>query len=397
MHRNIWIAYVLTFLRNSWFWMGIWVFYYLKFTNYAGIGLIETIMIIAVTSGEIPTGVIADFFGKKNTLTIAFSLQTIAMIFLSFTPSLLGLLIGILILGIGGAFYSGTIDALIYDSLIQLEDEKKFDKIISKVTGISLIAPAICGIFGGYLYTIKPNIPYILNALCYAIGIICTLFLIEPKIKERTHVSLTSFFQQTKNGFNELFKSTKVIEQTLLLVATGAISVICLQMLNDFLGVEFGFKPTQLAIYWSFLYILCAGISYITPYFTRFMSYKTIAIVVGIIISGSLIVSPFLGVGAIILGGLSIGVRALAQTIYENVSSVLINQNTQSQYRTTTLSTFNLLKNIPYVLSAFSIGFLADKITSIRLACVLGVVLLSIIILQIVFYSRKKVVAIEPA
>lgn len=44
-NRNIYLSYLLAFCKNSWFWLGIWVFYYLRFTNYAGIGLIETIMI----------------------------------------------------------------------------------------------------------------------------------------------------------------------------------------------------------------------------------------------------------------------------------------------------------------------------------------------------------------
>lgn len=65
IHKNIAIAYLLTFCKNSWFWLGIWVFYYLQFTNYAGIGIIETVLIITMTLTEIPTGAIADLFGKQ--------------------------------------------------------------------------------------------------------------------------------------------------------------------------------------------------------------------------------------------------------------------------------------------------------------------------------------------
>ena len=49
VHKNIAISYILTFCKNSWFWLGIWVFYYLRFTNYAGIGIIETLLIVTIT------------------------------------------------------------------------------------------------------------------------------------------------------------------------------------------------------------------------------------------------------------------------------------------------------------------------------------------------------------
>ena len=70
--KNIKLVYILSFLRTSYFWGGIWVLYYLSFTNYAGIGLLESIMIIGSVVTEIPTGAIADLLGKKKTLLFSF-------------------------------------------------------------------------------------------------------------------------------------------------------------------------------------------------------------------------------------------------------------------------------------------------------------------------------------
>jgi hypothetical protein len=44
------------------------------------------------------------------------------------------------------------------------------------------------------------------------------------------------------------------------------------------------------------------------------------------------------------------------------VSSVTINNSTESRYRATTLSTFNMIKNIPHVFSAYFVGLLAIAI-----------------------------------
>lgn len=388
MERNVKIAYVLTFLRNSWFWMGIWVFYYLRFTDYAGIGLIETSLIIAMTLSEVPTGVVADLFGKKFTLTIAFILQSIGMGMLAFAHDVSWIVAGVFIAGIGGAFYSGTLDALVYDSLKESGKEHTFDKVIGKLTGISLMGPAIAGVIGGFLYYIQPNIPFILQTVCYVIAIPMTFFLTEPHI-EKTGASIKGFVMQTTLGMRELFKNQFLVEQTILLVGTGAIGVICYEMLNDILAVEFGFKPASLAIVWSVLYVICALISQFTDKLRKYISYEKMTIVLGILVGLTLIVSP---IGGLIVGGLSIALRAFFQTVYMNASSILVNKQIDSKYRTTTLSSFNLLKNIPYVLTAYFLGGFADKFTAGRLAFLLGIALILFIIPQIFLYNKRKLV-----
>lgn len=119
MKNNITIAYVLTFAKNTWFWLGIWIFYYLRFTNYAGIGLIETVLIVTTTLTEIPTGAVADLLGKKKTLVIAFLLEAAGAYMMAFAPNYNIVLWSVFVMCVGGAFYSGTLDALVFDSLKQ--------------------------------------------------------------------------------------------------------------------------------------------------------------------------------------------------------------------------------------------------------------------------------------
>lgn len=387
MNRNITIAYFLSFLKHSYFWLGVWVFYYLLFTNYAGIGLIETGLIVAMTVGEIPTGAVADLFGKKATLIVSFILHIIGMSMVAFALNFYWLFIGIIIAGVGVSFYSGTIDALIYDSLKQLGQQDRYDKVISRYTSISLIGPAICSVIGGFLYVMKPNYPFIAQVMCFIVALILTFFIQEPKIKDAVSFSFENFLKQTRSGFHQLFKDNFVIEQTILLLSTGGIIVICDEMLNSFLGVEFKFSPSQLAILWAAIYLVAAVASHYTPYLKKLTSYKNVAVLVGILIAVSLMVSPVLGM---ILGGLTLVLRSSLQAVYGNVSSVLINETTESQYRATTLSTFNLMKNIPYVASAFFIGSLADHFSAINIAFFLGMILLVLIAFQAGIYMNKK-------
>ena len=144
--RNVLLSYLLAFSKTTWFWLGIWIFYYLRFTDYAGIGLIETVLIVTITLAEIPTGAIADLIGKKKTLILAFLLETVGGFMMAATPNFPILLLSVFVMCVGGAFYSGTLDALVFDSLKEEGQEGTFAKKIANINTISLLSPAICGV-----------------------------------------------------------------------------------------------------------------------------------------------------------------------------------------------------------------------------------------------------------
>ena len=83
------------------------------------------------------------------------------------------------------------------------------------------------------------------------------------------------------------------------------------------------------------------------------------------------------------LGGLTIIFRAAMHSNYDNIASVMINNNTESMYRATTISTFNMLSKIPYALLAYPIGTAMDIYSPANFAFGLGTVLL----ISVVFIS----------
>jgi MFS family permease len=155
--KNVKIAYTLSFLWRSWFWLGIWVFYYLRFTNYAGIGFLEAVMIATSTTGEIPTGVIADILGKKKAIILAFFLGAVGNLMMAFAPNYSVLLASIVTMTLGGAFYSGSLEALVYDSLIDQKKTDNYRGIIGRMTTMQNLGMAFSGIVGGFLYQLIGN------------------------------------------------------------------------------------------------------------------------------------------------------------------------------------------------------------------------------------------------
>jgi hypothetical protein len=66
---------------------------------------------------------------------------------------------------VGGSLYSGTLDALVYDTLKDGKEEGRYEKVMANMQTVYLITVAAFGLVGGYLYTLYFRLPFILNAI----------------------------------------------------------------------------------------------------------------------------------------------------------------------------------------------------------------------------------------
>ena len=91
-----------------------------------------------------------------------------------------------------------------------------------------------------------------------------------------------------------------------------------------------------------------------------------------------------------IAGGLILAFRSSLMAIFESLVSIVVNNNTESKYRATTLSTFNMIKNTPYVLTAYFIGRISDTISAKNTAVLLGITLFILLVGFGAFRNEKK-------
>lgn len=371
MPRNIPVSYVLTFLFNSTFWMGVWLLYYLRFTDYAGVGLIESVMVASFLISEIPTGAVADIFGKKKTMAIAFLLSGIGNLIMGFAGGVSHLVVSVIIITFGHAFYSGTLEALQYDTLLEEGKEKLFEKVVANTRSIGAIGSASASIIGGLLYVWQPSSPFILLAVLHLCAVIVVLWLREP-IVDSVKFSWKNYLEQTKHGFTQLFGTVSQRTLIILLLLIGAFSFIAYEVLIEALAVEYGYRGNHLGI----LIAATFGVSAIASQLTPFVS-KRIAELPLVLLSGLAMGSLFIlnGLVDFWLGGVLVLVWAGVNTIYNNVVSFVINRQTKSKFRATTLSTFSFVKSIPYLFVGIGLGMMMDHYSVKTTAIFLGLLL----------------------
>ncbi len=377
MH-NVRLAYVLAFFSKAWFWLGIWVLYYLRFTNYAGLGILESVMIISHLVAEVPTGVVADLFGRKNTLILAFLCTAVGNVIMGTAPNFSVVLFSVFLFVLGASLYSGTMEALLYDSLLIEKKQKKYDKVIAHVSSIGLIASGVACVVGGFLYVIFPGLPFLLTAFFQCIGLLLCFSLRDTHMRA-DHFSFSIFMKQHADGFRELFKSREVRKQTLYILSISIFLVILYEVLNDVLAVEYGFKAQGLGIFIAVLYLVSAVASQWTTFLTKRFAVIPLITSLSVMIALSLIISPWLG---IVTGGFILILRDIPHAILTNLQSIVINKNTRSHVRATTISAFTMLSSLPYALSAFFIGSWMDQYSARNVAAILGIVILGVVLLM---------------
>ena len=172
------------------------------------IGILIAIRELIINIFEIPSGFIADYFGRKKELYFSFSFYIISFIFFLYTRSFTLALIAMIFFGLGEAFRSGTHKAMIYTYLDHKNWQSEKTFVYGRTRSFSLLGSAISSFLGIIIILTIPSINLIF--LFSIIPYILDLFLIMsyPKYLDvadksntkRPVVLLKDFYSNFKNN-----------------------------------------------------------------------------------------------------------------------------------------------------------------------------------------------------
>lgn len=385
MQRNAQLLKLIIPFTNTWFWLGIWLPFYLRFTNYAGVGLIETIVLSIGIMLEIPTGAIADLLGKKKTIFIALILLVVGELFMGTARHVNDLYISVIFMTIGMTLMSGTWEALLYDSLKQIKKEETYSTLLSTIEKRNLVFMSVASFIGGHLYVKYAGLPFLATAVFVFIALLLCVFLEEPLVKVE-EFSASNYFKQTKQGFGQLFKEKQNINWLVKLLLLFSLSTILMEVLDTSLALNFGFSEKQLGVIYSIVPLITALGVHMYPRFKEKVSRNTLWAFIFFSFVLSVVISPVVGM---VIGGMLIFYRNIFYSVINVMSSDTVNKSVESRYRATTLSTFTMLRKVPYVVVAFAIGRYIDSTSSFTVGLYVGLLFLALGILLIVYQKKE--------
>ena len=135
--KNIRLFYLAGIFLNGWFILPNWVFFFSRYLSKVEIGIIDGVAILVGIVLEVPTGALSDLFGKKKTLIFGCICLAISSIYLVLATRFWQFLLGNVLMFIGFAFNSGSLEAFAYDSLVETGVQNGYDSVM-ELTGLFL-------------------------------------------------------------------------------------------------------------------------------------------------------------------------------------------------------------------------------------------------------------------
>ena len=160
----------------------IWLFYEENGLTITDLFIIQAIYSVTIALIEIPSGYVADVFGRKNSMIIGTFFGFLGILTYSLSFGFDGFLLAALCLGVGQSFISGSDTALMYDSLVELNRSDDFIRLEGRTISMGNLAEATAFIIGGFLAQISLRTPFYYQVGIALIGFVIALLLVEPKV-----------------------------------------------------------------------------------------------------------------------------------------------------------------------------------------------------------------------
>ena len=131
---------------------------------------------------EVPSGVFADWRGRKPTCLLSVALVMAAFMLLLSAGSLPLVAAAMVLWGASRAFSSGSLDALIIDACLEEKGAERLAPITAQLTVLRSAGIALGALVGGLLPAVRGYALHLLLRLALLIceGLLCILFLHEP-------------------------------------------------------------------------------------------------------------------------------------------------------------------------------------------------------------------------
>lgn len=382
---NIRIYYVLNVLTNLWFIAGNWIFFWTKFMTFGQLGIMDATAFAFGLVMEVPSGAVSDLIGKRKTIIWAMGLCALGTMMMAFSVNIVMLWVAFFIAQLGWAFYSGAAEALAYDSLLEVKQEKEYDQVASVCGTLQSIASIAATLLGGFLYIWWFRSTHLIWSLGYCFAFILSFHLIEPKI-DSDKFSLSNYFSQLITGTRQLFKPVLTPFILVILSLMGASYLYEWGLVKPTMAKEFGFMAEGQSIVFAIIAIVGAITVSQVPRIRKYLSDKTGLYLLTFIMGIGFVLAYFKlnywGIVPMLLIGLT------GQLAYPWVSAV-VNDEIESKYRATALSTVALLTKIPYTLLAILAGAMAENGTFHIFNFSIGLVIILSIIIGI-FVTKLK-------
>lgn len=374
-------------LTSLWFVSAVWLYFYRIFITDQQVGILDGLAFAIGLLAEVPSGALADKFGRDKVVRVGQLLAGSGLLIQAAGSSFVPFFVGQTIMMIGVAFVSGADEALFFEKLKFDKKSTDWRRLVIRGSQVALFGALLATLAGGWLHTIEPRIPWVLNGLSF-IGAGLLIWSVKDdralKARQKFLPEMKDYLQDIKMGFAQYRLPKLWLYVPFIVTVQGLFYTTGYGLLRLILLDRFSFDP-----FWGSVAI--ASSSLITVGLLAYMhknadnlSEKKVLASIGLAAAASLLLS---------LANIGIWGYAVILTLYagehllQPFLSEVLNNRAPEQQRATVLSVASFFKTLPYVVLAPIIGYLS---TNGKLEYFLFGWAILIIAAVLVYVSAKK-------
>ncbi len=368
LKNNINKNYIYVLLQNMDLTRAVWMIYLAsKGMSLTQIGLLETIFHITSFTMEVPTGAVADIFGRKVSRIWSRAASLISVILLLQSNSFLWFAISFVFSALSYNLESGAGDALIYDSLKEIGQEDEFIKVNGKKEVFFQMASIISFIAGGYLASKSYPTAFIITIFIIAITLLQAATFKEPSLGRRikSHDKENVFMKQLSESIAVLKNEPKIGHYALFTQIILAVCTCIFYYFQTYLKAD-GYNEAMIGLIYGASCLFAALAASQTYRIKKLMDEQRILLLMPIIVViciWGIVLTQYHYVFIILL--------CVVEGIIYVAMSDYINKMIPSEYRATILSFASMIFSF-FMITLFPlIGVVGDKFTlKIAFMCV---------------------------
>ena len=200
------------FLKNLRFFEPFLMLFFIeKGLTYLEIGILYSIREIGVNILEIPTGIIADAFGRRKTMVFSFISYIIAFMVFNFASGFTIFLFAMICFSFGEAFRTGTHKAMIFEYLLIKGWKDQKVHYYGRTRAASQIGSAVSAIIAALIvfYTGTLRVVFIYSTIPYFIDLLLMLSYpkeLDGKVRGLSRGEIAASIKEVFAGFITAFK-----------------------------------------------------------------------------------------------------------------------------------------------------------------------------------------------
>ncbi len=353
-----WAFIFFRICRNSYFHVAFSLIYFqsLGFTLSQSL-MLESFYYISKAIFEVPGGILADQFGRKNALVASAVISAVSYLGIGLSSSYLVLALCEIGIGISMSFSSGTDSALIFDEYKAQDKVEEYQRVESIGWGMRNISRGVASAFGSIFaawYSMAGT--FILSSVVIIFSAPIAVIYLKEINRQRSSISqiFYSIIYLIKN--NQTYRHF-IIQFSLITMGVK----VGFWAFQPF-AMEHGIPLSWVGGCFTLILLVSLIASFFTEKITNIAGYINTQVALGVSCFFFMGISfYFSGVAGILIMAIGFLLHAILQGISDPIMRIKVNKCADSRSRATAMSVTSMFGDISFAIFAPIFGYLVEN------------------------------------